>query len=182
VAALYRYIASPIGAAIVTASPSDIQSIWPVNGAQYHCPAELSPAKMGEFVSLYVGWLSNAALWLRCPSARLATATQINAYIVICNPDYIPERYHTLLMFVTRHALPSDGLVSRQSPHLSNIYHIKLMGWLNIGAMIVHSPGFILVIVVLSVIADHHDLSFAFTSFQKNLADYKTGLPGTSGS
>jgi choline transport protein len=41
-----------------------------------------------------------------------------------------------------------------------------MMHHLNIGAMIIHGCGFIVVIVVLCVMADHHDASFVFTSFQ----------------
>ncbi len=98
VAILYGYVAAAIGAGFVAASLSEIGSIWPTSGGQYHWAAELSPPRMRPLISWYAGWLANAALWLSCLSAGFAAATQINAYIIVCNPDFVPERYQTVLM------------------------------------------------------------------------------------
>src|SRR5271155_2031112 len=108
VAILYGYIAAAVGAGFVAASLSEIGSIWPTSGGQYHWAAELSPPKMRPLISWYAGWLSNAALWLSCLSAGFAAATQINAYIIICNPDYVPHRYHTVLMFDHQFIIVTD--------------------------------------------------------------------------
>lgn len=99
VAILYGYIAAAIGAGFVAASLSEIGSIWPTSGGQYHWAAELSPPKMRPLISWYAGWLANAALWLSSLSAGFAVSTQITAYIILCNPDYVPERYHTVFMY-----------------------------------------------------------------------------------
>src|SRR5271170_2480753 len=46
-----------------------------------------------------------------------------------------------------------------------NIFSVKFMHHLNIGSMVVHGCGYIIVIVVLSAMGTHHDASFVFTSF-----------------
>jgi len=78
----------------------------------------------------------------------------MNASIIICNPDYIPESYQTALIFVTLHPSPSDGAsfwAIFPFGVIVNIFDIKLMHGVDIGAMIVHGCGAIVVIVVLSV-------------------------------
>jgi len=47
------------------------------------------------------------------------------------------------------------------------------MHGLNIGAMIIHGCGFIIVIVVMSAMGTHHDASFVFSSFQ-NLSGWSS--------
>jgi choline transport protein len=47
-----------------------------------------------------------------------------------------------------------------------NVFGIKLMHGINIGAMIIHGCGFIAVIAVMSAMGTHHDASFVFTSFE----------------
>jgi choline transport protein len=54
-----------------------------------------------------------------------------------------------------------------------NVFGIKLMHGLNIGAMIIHGCGFICVIVVMSVMGSHHDAAFVFTSFE-NLSGWSS--------
>jgi len=175
VAILYGYIAAAIGAGFVAASLSEIGSIWPTSGGQYHWAAELSPPKMRPLISWYAGWLANAALWLSCLSAGFAAATQINAYIIVCNPDYVPERYHTVLMYLSHYwggANFSFWAVLLLGVCV-NVFGIKLMHGLNIGAMIIHGCGFICVIAVMSAMGSHHDAAFVFTSFQ-NLSGWSS--------
>lgn len=56
------------------------------------------------------------------------------------------------------------------------MFGIRLRHQLNIGAIIVHGCGFIVVIVVLSAMADHHHALFVFTSFQNESGRSSNGI------
>ncbi|EKM57694.1 uncharacterized protein PHACADRAFT_90748 [Phanerochaete carnosa HHB-10118-sp] len=91
---------SYVGQAFVVLSLAEMSSMAPTAGGQYHWVSEFAPHKYQKILSYTSGWLSTLA-WNSMVSVTCFLCAQIvQAMIILNNPDYVPERWHTTLITI----------------------------------------------------------------------------------
>ncbi|KAK7424578.1 hypothetical protein QQZ08_008588 [Neonectria magnoliae] len=153
---LYGYLLASIGMTCVCAAVAELASAWPSSGAQYHWTAELSPPKWRAVLSWTAGLLAFGYIWMATIMCAMSVAIQVQAYVIIGQPSYVNERWHTYLTYliVMIIYLVMNLFASRA------LHHLNLLG---IGT---HVVGFFLTMIVLLVMTkDKHDTEFVFTEF-----------------
>ncbi|CEI66168.1 hypothetical protein FVEN_g4431 [Fusarium venenatum] len=148
----YNYILSTIFSLCVAASLSEIASIYPTAGGQYHWVAALAPSSICSSASFMTGWVSIGGQVVLTASAAFAAGLETQSLIIINDSSYIPERWQGLLFYwaVLIYAL------------VLNVWGHRTLPWHNYVSGIIHVLGFVIVVVVLGVMAPKNTSSFVF--------------------
>ncbi|KAJ5472379.1 hypothetical protein N7530_006380 [Penicillium desertorum] len=77
-----------IGFGYIIASLSEMASIAPTDGGQYHWVSEFSSPRYQKFLSYITGWMSVLAWQSGTASGSFLTGTIIQGLISVRNPDY----------------------------------------------------------------------------------------------
>lgn len=80
------------------ASLSEMASIRPIAGAQYHWTWHLAPPKSRRFITWIQGWITWASWISLLCSVVNTTANITTALVAISFPNYILQGWHTLLV------------------------------------------------------------------------------------
>ncbi|ORX38207.1 gaba permease-like protein [Kockovaella imperatae] len=81
----------------VAVSLGEIASQYPVSGGVYYWSYMLSPRKLKPLVSWIVGWLSVVGNITVTLAVNFATAQLILSSVILFNPTYEPQPFHTVL-------------------------------------------------------------------------------------
>ncbi|KAJ5512918.1 Amino acid/polyamine transporter I [Penicillium fimorum] len=159
----WSYIWTFIGFGFIIASLSEMASIAPTDGGQYHWVSEFSSPRYQKFLSYITGWMSVLAWQAGTASGSFLTGTIIQGLISVHNPDYDPKGWQgTLLVFAM-------VLVS----YIFNVYASKLMPILSNLLMILHVLCWAVILVTLWAMSPHRSTEAVFVSDWQNLG----GLP-----
>ncbi|KAF2007964.1 GABA permease [Amniculicola lignicola CBS 123094] len=152
----WTYIWTFVGFGFVEMSLAEMASMAPISGGQYHWVSEFSPPKYQQFLSYMVGWMSTLSWQAGNASGSMLTGTMIQALLSVNNPDtYIAESWHgTLLAFAMVAVI-----------FVVNIWGAELWSQIQNFLLILHTLGFLVIIITLWVMAPHRSAKDVFTSF-----------------
>ncbi|KAL4880520.1 amino acid/polyamine transporter I [Aspergillus karnatakaensis] len=153
--AIYGFIFVWIGTACVFAVLSELASMAPTSGGQYHWVAMLAPPSSTKFLSYLCGWLTLIGWQATFATACYLDGTMIQGLAVLTNPAYVPAYWHATMYYwavvafgvginvVGRNVLPRfEGLI-----------------------LVVHILGFFAVLIPLLSLAEFGDAKTVFTEF-----------------
>ncbi|KAK8099063.1 uncharacterized protein PG998_012304 [Apiospora kogelbergensis] len=137
----------------IVLSLSEIASIYPTAGGQYHWVAVLAPPKRRAIASWATGWISVSGQIVIGASAAFAAGLQLQALIVINDDSYDRPRWQGMLVYwaVLTYAA------------LFNLFGIKLLPGVNLISGVLHIAGLIAVMIVLGVMSEKNSAAFVFT-------------------
>ncbi|KAJ5516136.1 hypothetical protein N7527_007696 [Penicillium freii] len=152
----YNYIITFIGTMFVVLSLSEIASIYPTAGGQYHWVHCLTPASYQATASWFTGWISIGGQLVFSASAAFAAGLQLQALITLNNPNsYTPTRWQGMLFY---------WFILAYSTAV-NIWGSKVLPHTNTTAGVLHVVGFLVIVTVLGAMSEKHSASYVFTEF-----------------
>ncbi|KAL2829432.1 amino acid/polyamine transporter I [Aspergillus cavernicola] len=144
-----------VGFGFIIASLSEMASMAPTSGGQYHWVSEFSSPRYQKFLSYITGWMSVLAWQAGSASGSFLTGTIIQGLITIRNPDYQPENWQgTLFVFAMILVI-----------YIFNVYAADSMPVLNNLLMIFHVLSWTVIIIVLWAMAPHRTAKSVFTEW-----------------
>lgn len=152
---IYSYLATFVCFLAVIASMSEMASMAPTAGGQYHWVSEFAPKRHQQFLSYVTGWICVLGWQTGITSTAFLTASQIQSLIVINNPTYEFERWHTTLLViaVSLCAILFNTFLASKLPIIEAV------------VLILHIGGFFAILVPLWVMAPRADATAVFTEF-----------------
>lgn len=134
---------------------SELLSIAPTSGGQYHWVAMLAPRRCAKFLSYITGWLTIGGWQGACASVGYLSGTMIQGLVAFNHAGYAPQPYQGTLMLwaVVVLAVLCNTVLSAHLP--------KLEGML----LVVHIIGFFAIIIPLGTFGDHGNARDVFTTF-----------------
>ncbi|CAI6332617.1 unnamed protein product [Periconia digitata] len=96
---IYGYILVWLGTISTFIVLSELVSMAPTSGGQYHWVSMLAPKHMQKSLSYVAGWLTLAGWQASVASAAFLTGSLIQGLLVLTKPDYAPENWHTTLLY-----------------------------------------------------------------------------------
>ncbi|KAJ5181386.1 Amino acid/polyamine transporter I [Penicillium cf. viridicatum] len=152
----YNYIITLIGTMFVVLSLSEIASIYPTAGGQYHWVHCLTPVSYQATASWFTGWISIGGQLVFSASAAFAAGLQLQALVTLNNLNsYTPTRWQGMLFY---------WFVLAYSTAV-NIWGSKVLPHTNTTAGVLHVVGFLVIVTVLGAMSEKHSASYVFTEF-----------------
>jgi choline transport protein len=162
---IYGYVFCWLGSLATCASISEMASMYPTSGGQYHWVALLSPPRYANFLSWLTGWVSAIGWQAGASSGTFLGGTLIQGLLVLNDPSYNYKRWHgTLLLYAVL-------LVAL----FVNTILIKLLPYLEGLILVLHIAGFFGILIPLVHLAPMSSAQFVFTDFLE-ASGYPTGL------
>lgn len=163
---IYGYLIIWMGNFAVFASLSELVSMAPTSGGQYHWVAMLAPPSVGKFLSYITGWLTVSGWVAAIASACSLTGGLIQGLITMTQPSYEGENWHGTLLFwaVLLFCIFINTIVSSLLPKFEGLI------------LILHIVGFFSVLIPLVKLGPHADAHAVFTSFNNGGNWSSTGL------
>ncbi|KAI1262323.1 putative GABA permease [Xylariaceae sp. FL1019] len=98
---VYSYLVVWAGTLSVFATLSELVSMAPTSGGQYHWVSMLAPASSRKFFGYLTGWLTITGWQALVASGGFVTGTMIQGLIVLTHPEYLPkmQNWHGTLLF-----------------------------------------------------------------------------------
>ncbi|CAI7575162.1 unnamed protein product [Penicillium glandicola] len=160
----YSYLWTFIGFGFIIASISEMASMAPTSGGQYHWVSEWSSPRYQKFLSYITGWMSVLAWQAGTASGSFLTGTIIQGLISVRNPDYDPQGWQgTLFVFAMVLVI-----------YIVNIYGSDVMPIMNNLLMILHVVSWAVILIVLWVLAPRQSAEAVFATQWKNLGGWST--------
>ncbi|KAJ2992942.1 hypothetical protein NUW58_g2005 [Xylaria curta] len=85
---VYGYIVAWVGMICIFLTLSEMASMAPTSGGQYHWVSILSPPSMQKFLGYITGWLQLTGWQAGISSTGLLTGTMIQSLILLAHPEY----------------------------------------------------------------------------------------------
>lgn len=173
---VYGFLIVWAGTAAVFASLSELASMAPTAGGQYHWVSMLAPVSSRKFFSYVTGWLTVWGWQANVASISYISGTLVQGLITITHPSYNPKPWHAMLLcwLATCFSVFFNTVIGRLLP--------KVEGFI----FVVHILGFFAVMLPLIFFGRHQDASEVFTSFM-NTQNFPTkglsfmvGIVGTA--
>ncbi|KDQ07546.1 hypothetical protein BOTBODRAFT_59943 [Botryobasidium botryosum FD-172 SS1] len=136
---LWGDIVAGVGSMALASSLAEICSVYPTAAGQYYWTAALASPQHYRILSWVCGWF-NVAGWVFIVAAiSFFDANLVTSIIVFFHNDYIPQRWHTYLIFI---AFTLGSL-------LINIFGVRLLPRLNRLGFYCSIGGLVVVCIVL---------------------------------
>ncbi|PYI06804.1 putative GABA permease [Aspergillus sclerotiicarbonarius CBS 121057] len=172
VSLVYGFILAMIGALATAASLSELASMYPTAGGQYHFTAKLAPEKLKNTLSWAIGWIGTFGWISFAASAPFLAATMIQGLVVLNHETYEMERWQSTLIYW---ALVGLGTVI-------NIWGSRLLSFVEGMSLLVHICAFIANVAVMWACSPtKHSAEFVFTSFVNNSGWSSNGVAWSIG-
>lgn len=126
-------------------SLSELASMAPTAGGQYHYVAMLAPGNCQRILSYIAGWATVTAWQATVSAVCLPLATIVQGMAIMNNPNYHAERWHATLI-----AYAFIALALFVNTYL-NRYFAKIEGMI----LILYIVGFLGVVISLSTLSEH---------------------------
>ncbi|ORY17270.1 GABA permease [Clohesyomyces aquaticus] len=162
---IYTYIGVWIGFILVTASMSEMASMAPTSGGQYHWTSEFSPRRYQKWISYLIGWLSILGYQVGVAFTAYLSGTIVQGLIVLNRPDYRYQRWH-------------GTLIAMGFAIYSALFNIFFATWLPLAEILfgfIHFAAWPAILVTLWVLAprspseqvwhSYHDAGWGNTGF-----------------
>lgn len=152
---IYGYILVWVGNISVFTALSELVSMAPTAGGQYHWVAMLAPRRYARFLSYVAGWLTVTGWQGSITSAAFLTANMCQGMYNMTHPEFqpIPWVSTVLIIAVIAWATFINTIVSSTLP--------KFEG----AILIIHIIGFFALLIPMAVLGYHTDAKTVFTDF-----------------
>ncbi|KAK4546356.1 hypothetical protein LTR36_002033 [Oleoguttula mirabilis] len=155
VSLVYGMLLSITGTLALAASLSEMASICPIAGAQYHWTHLFAPPRAAAFITWMQGWITVFAWQATATSVVYLTAIQIQGLMILNYDFYVPERWHgTLLMWAVISIM-----------FAFNVWGIRILPMIELLGGVCHIVFFIMILVALVVLAPQSSADSVFTKF-----------------
>ncbi|OAA39932.1 Amino acid/polyamine transporter I [Cordyceps fumosorosea ARSEF 2679] len=154
---LYGYIIVWLGNISVFTTLSELASMAPTSGGQYHWVAMLAPRRCSKFLSYITGWLAVGGWQGSVASSAFLTGTMIQGMVAMNNPEtYAPQAWQGTLLFwaVMLFAVLVNAVVSSALPKFEGLI------------LILHVLGFFAILIPMVSLGYHGDPHQVFTEFR----------------
>ncbi|KAI1073897.1 putative GABA permease [Whalleya microplaca] len=133
---------------------SELASMAPTAGGQYHWVAMLAPDSSRRFLSYITGWMTFVGWQAVTASAAYLIGTLLQSVIIMLKSDYLPQPWQTMLFFwaILAFAVFINTVASKTLAHFEGLI------------LILHILGFFSILIPLVYLAPHGDASL-FTTF-----------------
>lgn len=152
---IYGYLLVWVGTISVFIVLSELVSIAPTSGGQYHWVSMLAPRKVQKILSYTSGWLTLCGWLASLASGAFLTGGLVQGLLMLCQPKYVPQTWHVTLFY--------------WAVVLFCFFINVAAGWLLPkfeGALLVlHILGFFSILIPLLVLGPKGDAQFIFTTF-----------------
>lgn len=162
---VYGYIVIFAGTLSVFATLSELVSMAPTSGGQYHWVSILAPSTYRTMSGYIIGWMELTGWQALVASGGYVTGTMIQGAVLLCNPSYINHKanWHGTLLFW--------GVIL--FAYLINTALGSLLSKFGGILLIIHILGFFAVLLPLIILGEHSDAGSVFDSWL-NLGHWPT--------
>ncbi|KAL4902019.1 hypothetical protein BDW74DRAFT_187028 [Aspergillus multicolor] len=172
VSLVYGYLLAVVGGLATAASLSELASMYPTAGGQYHFTAVLAPERLKNTLSWAIGWIGTFGWIAFAASAPFFAATMLQGVVVLNDETYGMARWQGTLLYWAFVAL---GMVI-------NIWGSRFLSLVETMALVIHVCAFIAIFVALWVCAPvKHSAEFVFTTFLNNTGWSSSGVAWSIG-
>ncbi|KAI0457282.1 putative GABA permease [Xylaria acuta] len=154
---LYGFIVVWAGTLSVFATLSELVSMAPTSGGQYHWVSMLAPSSCRKFLGYLTGWLAITGWQALVASGGLVTGTMIQGLILLTRPEYaaVMKNWHgTLLLWAV--VIISYGINTAVGSLLAKFEGLVL---------VFHILGFFAVILPLLLLSPHGSAKDVFDTW-----------------
>ncbi|KAI0466805.1 amino acid/polyamine transporter I [Xylaria cf. heliscus] len=141
---IYGFIVVWVGTLSLFATLSELVSMAPTSGGQYHWVSMLAPPSCRKFLGYLTGWLTLTGWQSLVASGAYLTATMIQGLIILTHPSYLEtmENWHGTLLFWAVILFSSS----------INTFISSVLAKFEFVALIIHILGFFAVILSITLI------------------------------
>ncbi|MCJ1383295.1 hypothetical protein MMC17_006408 [Xylographa soralifera] len=152
---VYGLIIVWAGTMSVFATMGELASMAPTAGGQYHWVSMLAPKSSQKFLSYSIGWLTMIGWQAIVASGGYLCGSLVQGLMVLNNPNYVPQPWQLVLLFwaAILFAIFFNTAVSAVLP--------KIEGFI----LIMHTLGFLAILIPLVYYGPHASATDVFTSF-----------------
>lgn len=163
---VYSFLVVWAGNFSVFTTMSELASMAPTSGGQYHWVAMLAPRKCSKFLSYITGWLTVGGWQGSVSSSALLTGNMVLGMAALNHDTYMPELWHGSLLFwaVMAFAVFINTLVSSALPKFEGLI------------LVFHVLGFFAILIPLVTLGPHGDTKEVFNTWVNNGGFQSTGL------
>ncbi|KAL4816103.1 amino acid/polyamine transporter I [Aspergillus spinulosporus] len=153
--AVYGFLFVWLGTACVFVVLSELASMAPTSGGQYHWVSMLAPRSCVKFLSYISGWLTVIGWQATFATACYLTGTMIQGVSVLTHPEYTPSYWHPTMYYwaVVAFAVGINIVGRSVLPRLEGLI------------LVVHILGFFAVIIPLVSLAEITSAKDVFAQF-----------------
>ncbi|KAL5040810.1 hypothetical protein BDW71DRAFT_212759 [Aspergillus fruticulosus] len=153
--AVYGFIFVWVGTACVFVVLSELASMAPTSGGQYHWVSMLAPRFSVKFLSYIAGWLTVIGWQATFATACYLTGTMVQGVAILTHPDYAPASWHPTMYYwaVVAFALAVNIIGRGVLPKFETLM------------LVVHLLGFLAVLIPLVSLAEKRSARDVFTEF-----------------
>ncbi|KAI5377396.1 hypothetical protein J4E82_003848 [Alternaria postmessia] len=170
----WGYILIWIGSISIYTVLSELSSMAPTAGGQYHWVAMLAPPSYRRFSSYITGWVTLIGWQATTASSAYLAGTILQSTILMCDSSYSPKPYQAMLLgwAVLAFAVVINTVGSKTLAHFEGLI------------LILHLLGFFAILIPLVYLAPHSDASI-FTTFvntggwSTQALSFMVGLPSS---
>ncbi|KAL7622854.1 polyamine transporter tpo5 [Parahypoxylon ruwenzoriense] len=152
---IWGFLINWVGTISVSTAMGELASMAPTAGGQYHWVAMMAPESCSTFLAYMTAWMTTLAWQALAVTVGYIIATMLQGIIVLTNPTYVPEAWHTVLIIWVGmlFAVVVNSTTSRAIAKLEGLI------------LILHLAGFFGVLVPMVYFAPHNDPATVFTTF-----------------
>jgi choline transport protein len=152
---VYQFIFIWFGVMLSFVIISELVSMAPVSGGQYHWVSMLAPTSIHKFLSYTTGWLTICGWQGNTAVSVYYSSSMIQGLAVLANPTYTPQPWHQILI----------GLGVTLFAVLINTRGGMLLPRFEGFMLILHIVGFFAVLIPLVVFSPHQTADEVFRTF-----------------
>ncbi|KAK7398529.1 hypothetical protein QQX98_012077 [Neonectria punicea] len=155
---IYSFIFVWAGNFSVFTTMSELVSMAPTSGGQYHWVAMLAPRSCAKFLSFVTGWLTVGGWQGSVSSSALLTGNMILGMATLNNDSFEPQLWQGTLLFwaIFLFAVFVNTLVSSALPKFEGLI------------LILHVLGFFAILIPLVTLGSHASAKEVFTTWVNN--------------
>ncbi|RAK80052.1 putative GABA permease [Aspergillus fijiensis CBS 313.89] len=167
VSLVYGYLLAVVGSIATAASLSEMASIYPTAGGQYHFTAKFAPEPLRRSFSWAVGWIGTFGWVSFTASAPYLSAGMVQGLVVLTRETYQPQRWHVSLIYWAMVGLAT----------VLNVWGSRLLSLVEAISLLIHLVGFVAILIAVWVCAPAtNDAHFVFTTFINSTGWSSDGL------
>ncbi|KAJ5587744.1 uncharacterized protein N7459_003509 [Penicillium hispanicum] len=153
--AVYAYIFAWTGTGSCFLLLSELASMAPTSGGQYHWVAMLAPSRWMKFLSYITGWLTAIGWQAAFASGTFMCAAEIQGISILAHSHYAPESYQgTLILWCLLLVALGVNLVGGKFlPRLEGLI------------LVIHILGFFAILIPLVYMSEHNSSHEVFLNF-----------------
>ncbi|KAJ5782953.1 hypothetical protein N7457_004727 [Penicillium paradoxum] len=153
--AVYGYIFVWAGVAGTFVLLSELASMAPTSGGQYHWTSMLAPQSCMKLMSYLTGWLTVIGWQATFATSCYLVGTLIQGLVVLTNSTYEPKNWHGTLIFwaVVVFSVAINSVGGKVLPRFEGMI------------LVLHILGFFAILIPLTYMADHGNSKEVFTQF-----------------